>query len=498
MVKDKHEAFTLHCIGVEKDTKKSNSHHWTCKYCGKRYSSGATRLIQHLTKVGGQVAACKEIPDHIANDIRRKHLGLSSGGPSHVRWYNASPPQPSTHYNVPETSQDAQSHFQASNTPNISQSPTVRTSTYQRQGELGDASGHTRTSLTWLKEKQKIADSEITKLVILENLSFNLLNSKQWKATVKAISEVGPCQGWTGPSYSDLRRRKIDEEKKKIDLSLLPMREKWSRYGCTILFDGWRDRKNRSMINILVSCPIGKLSWVKACTQKASSMVIFFTQKGKVLSMFREHSKLEIKKPATTRFAYMWIVLSRLLEVRIPLRQTMVSPLWNDWDESSLEESKSMQRLCLDEEFWENVKVVLNILTPIYRVLRMTDCEGATLGLLIHMMRRAIDDIRAATLVTTEQVNEVLEVTLRRWTWMHRPIHGFASLLHPAFKSPALYIDIELLSDRLSYMSRVIPSHLHNEMLEQISCYLDERGNSTFTFPSYWDRASMVKPLFWW
>ncbi|KAH7437245.1 hypothetical protein KP509_05G061800 [Ceratopteris richardii] len=486
-----------------------------------RYTSGATRLIQHLTKVGGQVAACKEIPDHIANCIRRKHLGLSSSGPSHVRG----------------------------------------------QGELGDAPGHTRTSLTWLKEKQKIADSEITKLVILESLSFNLLNSKQWKATVKAISEVGPCQGWTGPSYSDLRRRKIDEEKKKIDLSLLPMREKWSRYGCTILSDGWRDRKNRSMINILVSCPIGtfflravevgkkgkkttgafiyrhikkaieevgaknvvqvvtdnasncrhmgklleeeykhivwtpcathcldllmedigKLSWVKACTQKASSMVTFFTQKGKVLSMFREHSKLEIKKPATTRFAYMWIVLSRLLEVRIPLRQTVVSPLWNDWDESSLEESKSMQRLCLDEEFWENVKAVLNILTPIYRVLRMTDCESATLGLLIHMMRRAIDDIRAATLVTTEQANEVLETH----SWI-------AGLLHPAFKSPALYTDIKLLSDRLSYMSRVVPSHLHNEMLEQISCYLDERGNSPFTFPSCWDRALMVKPLFWW
>ncbi|KAH7287025.1 hypothetical protein KP509_32G033700 [Ceratopteris richardii] len=87
MVKDKHEGFTLHCIGVEKDTKKSNSHHWTCKYCGKRYTSGATRLIQHLAKVGRQVEACKEIPDHIANDIRRKHLGLSSSGPSHVRGY---------------------------------------------------------------------------------------------------------------------------------------------------------------------------------------------------------------------------------------------------------------------------------------------------------------------------------------------------------------------------------------------------------------------------
>ncbi|KAH7293308.1 hypothetical protein KP509_28G020300 [Ceratopteris richardii] len=154
----------------------------------------------------------------------------------------------------------------------------------------------------------------------------------------------------------------------------------------------------------------GKLSWVKDCTQKASSLVTFFTQQGKVLAMFREHSKLEIKKPATSRSAYMWIVLSCLLEIRIPLRQTVVSPLWNNWDESSLEESKSIQRLCLNEEFLENEKAVLNILTPIYRVLRMTDCEGATLGLIIHMMRRAIDDIRVATLVTMEQANEVLEV----------------------------------------------------------------------------------------
>ncbi|KAH7441192.1 hypothetical protein KP509_03G028500 [Ceratopteris richardii] len=133
--------------------------------------------------------------------------------------------------------------------------------------------------------------------------------------------------------------------------------------------------------------------------------------------------------------------------------------------------------LCLDEEFWENVKFVLNILTPIYSVLHMTDCEGATLGLLIHTMRRAIDDVRAATFVTVEQANEVLEVTLRRWTWMHRPIHGFANLLHRAFKSSTLYTDFELLSDRLSYMTRVVPSHLHNDMLEKTSFYLDERGN---------------------
>ncbi|KAH7315178.1 hypothetical protein KP509_21G037900 [Ceratopteris richardii] len=536
MVRDKHEAFELHCVGVEKDTKKSNSHHWTCKYCGKRYTSGATRLLQHLTKLGGQVAACKEIPDHIASEIRQKMLGSPNTLPTSIRGYASHPSRAS----ASTSSHEGESHFQGSNIGSSSQSPTQRDSqSHARQSGLGQAPGHVRSSLTWIKEKQKIADIEIARTVIMENLSFNLLNSNQWKTMVKAISEVGPCQGWSGPSYSDMRTTKINEEKKRIDLSLAPMREKWSRYGCTILSDGWRERKNRGIINILVSCPIGtfflravevgkkgkkttgvfiyrhikkaieevgpsnvvqvvtdnasncrymgqllegeyphivwtpcathcldllmedigKLSWVKACTLQASSIVTFFTQKVKVLAMFREHSKLEIKKPATTRFAYMWIVLSRLLEVKVPLRHTMVSTFWSEWDESSLEESKSIQRLCLDESFWDSVKAILSVITPIYKVLRMTDCEGATLGLLIHIMRRAMEEIRECTLVTEDQRGEVLEITMRRWTWMHRPFHGFAGLLHPAFKSPQLYDDVEVLSDRLQYMSRVVPIH---------------------------------------
>ncbi|KAH6558235.1 hypothetical protein KP509_1Z073100 [Ceratopteris richardii] len=254
MVRDKHEAFELHCVGVEKDTKKSNSHHWTCKYCGKRYTSGATRLLQHLTKLGGQVAACKEIPDHIASEIRQKMMGSPSTLPTSVRGYASHPSRAS----ASTSSHEGESHFQDSNIGSSSQSPTQRDSqSHARQGGLGQAPGHVRSSLTWIKEKQKIADIEIARTVIMENLSFNLLNSNQWKTMVKAISEVGPCQGWSGPSYSDMRTTKINEKKKRIDLSLAPMREKWSRYGCTILSDGWRDRKNRGIINILVSCPIG-------------------------------------------------------------------------------------------------------------------------------------------------------------------------------------------------------------------------------------------------
>ena len=58
---------------------------------------------------------------------------------------------------------------------------------------------------------------------------------------------------------------------------------------------------------------VSKLGWVKRIVQQA-------TQKVKVLAMFCEHSKLDLKKQSATRFAYMWLILERLYDVRPALR----------------------------------------------------------------------------------------------------------------------------------------------------------------------------------
>ena len=74
---------------------------------------------------------------------------------------------------------------------------------------------------------------------------------------VTAIANVGPCEGWTGVSYTAMRTRKIDEEKERIDRALDPIRAAWMKYGYSILTDGWSDQRKRGIINILVSCPLG-------------------------------------------------------------------------------------------------------------------------------------------------------------------------------------------------------------------------------------------------
>ena len=54
-----------------------------------------------------------------------------------------------------------------------------------------------------------------------------------------------------------MRTRKIVEEKEKIDQALDPIPAAWTKYGCSILTNGWSDQRKCGIINILVSCSLG-------------------------------------------------------------------------------------------------------------------------------------------------------------------------------------------------------------------------------------------------
>ena len=165
----------------------------------------------------------------------------------------------------------------------------------------------------------------------------------------------------------------------------------------------------------LLMVDIGALPWVKEVVDQGLRIVTFFTIKHKVFSMFREHSKLELKKPSSTRFAYMWLLLERLYDVKSALRQTVVSTMWNKWEESGSEEAKGMQRQCLFEEFWTRVRTLVIAVTPLYRTLRMTDMEGATLGLLIHFMRQAKAEMNACTLLQAHEKTDIMDIVEARY-----------------------------------------------------------------------------------
>ena len=112
---------------------------------------------------------------------------------------------------------------------------------FGRQSNLFQAPGNVRGSVAFLRERQRQADREIAHTFIECNLSFNVLRKEQWKKIVRAIANVGPCEDWTGVSYNDMRTKKIDEERERINKALNPICVAWSKVGCSILLGGWRD-----------------------------------------------------------------------------------------------------------------------------------------------------------------------------------------------------------------------------------------------------------------
>jgi len=69
------------------------------------------------------------------------------------------------------------------------------------------------------------------------------------------IGKYGP--GYRPLSYHDVREKLLKQAVQKIDDSLQEFRDEWKRTGCSIMSDGWTDKKRRSICNFLVNSPKG-------------------------------------------------------------------------------------------------------------------------------------------------------------------------------------------------------------------------------------------------
>ncbi|XP_038722044.1 uncharacterized protein LOC120014195 [Tripterygium wilfordii] len=78
---------------------------------------------------------------------------------------------------------------------------------------------------------------------------------------VDAIASVG--FRYKVPTNHKLRVNLLANAKKEVQLLIDSLRSCWEKYGCTIMGDGWKDNKQRPLINFLVYCPRG-ISFIKS------------------------------------------------------------------------------------------------------------------------------------------------------------------------------------------------------------------------------------------
>ncbi|XP_043687630.1 uncharacterized protein LOC122638845 [Telopea speciosissima] len=230
---------------------------------------------------------------------------------------------------------------------------------------------------------------------------FNALRLRGFEELVEAIGQYGP--GFKPPSFHDYRVPLLKSEKEKIDEIKKKHTISWKK-GCTLMFDGWTDKKGRHLINFLVNSTEGTffLGPVDASSQIQDAKMLFEFLDNKIeeigeenvvqvvtdnasnyvaagrhtrfLEAMRVHTRgADLVRAGATKFASSFLTLQSLLKHKDNLRKLF---LFDHWDNSKLSHTKAGKQIVeiiLSTPFWNGVQDCLRASLPLIQVLRIVD-----------------------------------------------------------------------------------------------------------------------------
>ncbi|XP_006588065.1 uncharacterized protein LOC114368165 [Glycine soja] len=230
-------------------------------------------------------------------------------------------------------------------------------------------------------------------------LSFNLIKLKSFKNMVVAIGQYGPHLPI--PSYHDIRVPLLKKEVEYTENLMKGHREQWVKYGCTIMFDAWTDRKQRceklfELLDAIVEevgeenivlvvtdngsnnvlADIGKLPLIRKTIRRAINQVRFSYAHFSTLSLLRNcRNKRELVRHAITIFSTSYLTLERLHKEKANIRNMFISDEWILNKLSKEPKGKEVAKVVLMPSFWNSVVYTLKVMAPLVKVILLVDGE---------------------------------------------------------------------------------------------------------------------------
>ncbi|CAN1826138.1 hypothetical protein LINPERHAP1_LOCUS31422 [Linum perenne] len=214
-----------YATGLDGDSKKTK-----CKFCSKVLSGGIFRFKHHLARTKENVEPCLSVPD----DVRKQMLDILD-----LNLEAKEAKKKLLHRGLTTGSQETiYSTLGASGSNSL---PPTRTQT---------------TMSTLLKKDLRMdAAKSIARWFYLTGTSFNAAREPEYYTMFELAARHGP--GFKPPSYHEIRETLLKEELEEVEAKLSIFRNEWTKVGCSIMSDGWTDRKRRSICNFLVNSPKG-------------------------------------------------------------------------------------------------------------------------------------------------------------------------------------------------------------------------------------------------
>jgi hypothetical protein len=113
-----------------------------------------------------------------------------------------------------------------------------------------------------------------------------------------------------------------------------------------------------------------KLEFINSVRGDATTIKNFIINHGMRLSMLEKVSHLKLLSIAETRFASFVCMLKRRVEVKMPLKQMVISEEWEIYrDDDQI--SSFVHETVLNDVWWGKVEFILKITTPIHDMIRL-------------------------------------------------------------------------------------------------------------------------------
>uniref|UniRef100_A0A2N9G2F6 BED-type domain-containing protein n=1 Tax=Fagus sylvatica TaxID=28930 RepID=A0A2N9G2F6_FAGSY len=248
-----------------------------CRYCGIIRSGGIYRLKHHLAGTRENTEPCSKVPE----DVRKKFLDILKGLTE-----ESLKKKRSLMLDV-DDDDDEDVEQEVAKSKSKSKGKGIFLDRFVRK-----KSQTTMNQMFKKKEREEIC-MQIAKFFYTSAIPFNCVNNPEFGKMIDMVSRFG--SGFKPPSFHEIREKYL---KKHVTLTLDMLEEykqEWGKMGCSIMSDGWTDKKRRSLCNFLVNSPKGTVFMFSLDTSDISKTADkVFEMLDNVIEMVGEENVVQI------------------------------------------------------------------------------------------------------------------------------------------------------------------------------------------------------------
>ena len=103
-------------------------------------------------------------------------------------------------------------------------------------------------------DKDKV-DDQCAEFQYTSVIPLNVIKNPAFAKFCDMVARYGV--GYKPSSYYNIRDKLLKRAVEKTDVMLQEFRDEWKKTDCSIMYDGWTNKKRRSICNFLVNSPKG-------------------------------------------------------------------------------------------------------------------------------------------------------------------------------------------------------------------------------------------------